>query len=128
MRLNEVVEDGGDVFYLQGEIDLHYSPVLRSLFQSKIKARCPVLILDLSGVDYIDSTGLAAVMEYLRDTAEYEGILCLTALNERLKAIFEIVGLDKTIPIFATTPAAKIALKEGRVPSARDALINRSAV
>ncbi len=59
MRLNELVEDGDHVFCLQGEIDLHYSPVLRSLCQSKIKARCPVLILDLSGVDYIDSTGLA---------------------------------------------------------------------
>ena len=117
MRLNEVVEDGGDVFYLQGEIDLHYSPVLRSLFQSKIKARCPVLILDLSGVDFIDSTGLAAVVEYFRDAAEYEGILCLTGLNETLKAIFEVVNLDKAIPIFASTPAAKIALKEGRVPS-----------
>jgi len=117
MRLNEVVEDGGAVFYLQGEIDLHYSPVLRSLFQSKIKARCPVLILDLSGVDFIDSTGLAAVVEYFRDAAEYEGILCLTGLNETLKAIFEVVNLDKAIPIFASTPAAKIALKEGRVPS-----------
>src|SRR6266403_1805549 len=117
MRLNELVEDGGHVFYLQGEIDLHYSPVLRSLFQSKIKARCPVLILDLSGVDFIDSTGLAAVVEYFRDAAEYEGILCLTGLNETLKAIFEVVNLNKTIPIFASTPAAKIALKEGRVPS-----------
>jgi anti-sigma B factor antagonist len=117
MRLKEVVEDGGDVFYLQGEIDLHYSPVLRSLFQSKIKARCPVLILDLSGVDFIDSTGLAAVVEYFRDAAEYDGILCLTGLNETLKAIFEVVNLDKAIPIFASTPAAKIALKEGRVPS-----------
>jgi len=116
------------VFCLQGEIDLHYSPVLRSLFQSKIKARCPVLILDLSGVDYIDSTGLAVVMEYFRDTAEYEGILCLAGLNEKLKTIFEIVGLDKTIPIFASTAAAKVALKEGSVPSARDALSNRSAV
>jgi anti-sigma B factor antagonist len=128
MRLNELVEEGGVVFCLQGEIDLHYSPVLRSLFQSKIKARCPVLILDLSAVDYIDSTGLAAVMEYFRDTAEYEGILCLTGLNEKLKTIFEIVGLDKTIPIFASTAAAKAALKEGSVPSARDALSNRSAV
>ena len=95
MRLNELVEDGGHVFYLQGEIDLHYSPVLRSLCQSKIKARCPVLILDLSEVDYIDSTGLAVVMEYFRDTAEYGGILCLTGLNEKLKTIFEIVGLDR---------------------------------
>jgi anti-sigma B factor antagonist len=128
MRLNELVEEGGVVFCLQGEIDLHYSPVLRSLCQSKIKARCPVLILDLSAVDYIDSTGLAAVMEYFRDTAEYGGILCLTGLNEKLKTIFEIVGLDKTIPIFASTAAAKVALKEGRVPSAREALSNRSAV
>src|SRR5438876_12403112 len=99
MRLNELVEDGVDVLSLQGEIDLHYSPVLRSLFQCKVKARSSSLILDLKDVDYIDSTGLAAIMEYFRDAGEYGGVLCLVGLNEKLRTIFEIVGLDKAIPI-----------------------------
>ena len=77
MRLRELVEDGIEIFALQGEIDLHYAPVLRSLLQNKIKARCPSLILDLSAVDYIDSTGLATIIEYFRDAAEYGGVLCL---------------------------------------------------
>jgi anti-anti-sigma factor len=58
MRLKESVQDGIEVFALEGEIDFHYAPVLRSLFQAKIKAQAPALVLDLAGVDYIDSTVL----------------------------------------------------------------------
>src|SRR5437588_12063861 len=100
MRLRELVEDGIEIFALQGEIDLHYAPVLRSLLQSKIKMRCPSLILDLSRVEYIDSTGLATIIEYFRDAAEYGGVLCLTGLKPAVQSIFEMVRLDKTIPIF----------------------------
>jgi len=101
MRLHESVVDGIDVFALQGDIDLHYAPVLRSRLQSKIEARTPTLVLDLSKVDYIDSNGLATIMEYFRDAAKYGGILCMAGLNEHLKVIFEIVRLDKA-RLFAT--------------------------
>lgn len=113
MRLKESIEEGIDVFALQGEIDLHYAPVLRSLFQAKIKTRTPALILELSHVGYIDSTGLAAIIEYFRDAARHAGILCLVGLNQDLKSIFEMVKLNEAIPMFATVPEATAALKEG---------------
>jgi anti-sigma B factor antagonist len=127
MRLHESVVDGIDVFALEGDIDLHYAPVLRSRLQTKIEARTPTLVLDLSKVGYIDSNGLATIMEYFRDAAKYGGILCLAGLNEHLKVIFEIVRLDKAIPMFATVPEAIAALKRGCVQPPSDALFNRSA-
>jgi anti-sigma B factor antagonist len=127
MRLHESVVDGIDVFALQGDIDLHYAPVLRSRLQTKIEARTPTLVLDLSKVDYIDSNGLATIMEYFRDAAKYGGILCMAGLNDHLKVIFEIVRLDKAIPMFATAPDAIGALKQGCVQRPSDALFNRPA-
>jgi anti-sigma B factor antagonist len=100
MRFKESVEEGIDVFHLEGEIDLHYAPVLRSLLQAKVGAGCPALLIDLSEVSWIDSSGLAAIIEYFRDSAGYQGLLCLAGLNSTLQTIFEIVRLDKVIPIF----------------------------
>lgn len=126
MRLKESVE-GVDVFTLGGEIDLHYAPVLRSLFLAKIKARCRALILDLSDVTFIDSSGLAAIIEYFRDAVDHQGVLCLAGLNESLQTTFEIVKLDKVIPIFPSVAEAKAALKEGAVHPPGPALFDRSA-
>ena len=122
MRLNESIEEGVDVFALEGEIDLHYAPVLRTLLQTKLKTRCPALILNLAKVDYIDSTGLASIIEYFRDAAKHSGILCLTGLNDDLKTTFEIVRLDKAIPIFPTVKEAVTALKQGTVHPPADSL------
>jgi anti-sigma B factor antagonist len=127
MRLKESVEDGIDVFALQGEIDLHYAPVLRSLLQSKVKAQTRALVLDLSGVEYIDSSGLATIIEYFRDASKHAGILCLVGLNANLKSTFEIVRLDKAIPSFATAAEATDALKRGAVLPPPTTFFNRSA-
>ena len=127
MRLKESIEEGIDVFALQGEIDLHYAPVLRSLFQAKLKRRTPALILELSNVGYIDSTGLAAIMEYFRDAARHAGILCLVGLNQNLKSIFEMVKLDKAIPMFGTVTEATAALKQGSLGAPPSSLFDGPA-
>ena len=118
MRLTESAEGNIVIFGLEGEIDLHYGRVLRELFQAKLKARTPALVLDLSKVTYIDSTGLAVIIEYFRDAAEHGGVLCLAGLNGQLKTIFEIVRLDRTIPIFANTAEAIDAFNRGKVAPA----------
>ena len=82
MRLKESVEEGIAILGMEGEIDLHYAPVLRTLLQGKVKERCPALVLDLARVTFIDSAGLAAIVEYFRDASRYEGVLCLAGLNE----------------------------------------------
>ncbi len=115
MRLKEEADETAIVLALAGQIDLHYSPVLRSLLQGKVKARCPALILDFSEVEYIDSTGLAAIMEYRRDASDYDGVLCLAGLNARVQPIFDVVKFDQIIPIFRSAAAARAALRKGEV-------------
>ena len=126
MRLKESVEDGFDLFTLEGEIDLHYAPALRSLFQSKIQSRCPALVLDLGRVTFIDSSGLAAIIEYFRDAADHAGVLCLVGLNDSLKIIFEIVQLDKVVPIFPSKDDAATALHEGQIQPPSSEIFDRS--
>jgi len=116
MRLKERHEDGVTIFALSGAIDLHYVPTLRSLFQAKLHERCPALIVDLSAVDFIDSTGLATLIEYHRDVGAHGGIFCLAGINPNLKAIFDVVQFDKVLAIFPSVAEAKAAIKSGHVP------------
>jgi anti-anti-sigma factor len=114
VRLKESVQDGVHVFALEGEIDFHFSPVLRSMLQSKLNAHCPPLVLDFAEVEFIDSRGIATILEYLRDCAEYGVTVCLAALNPTVKPVIDVVRLDKVMPIFDTVTEAVSALK-GRV-------------
>ena len=125
MRLKESIEDGIPILRMEGEIDLHYAPVLRDLLQSKIKEQCPALVLDLTDVDFIDSAGLAAIVEYFRDASRYEGVLCVTGLNENLRTVFQIVRLDRIIPVFPANAEAVTALREGPVQPPAEALFSR---
>lgn len=127
MHLQESVEQGIDVLALAGEIDLHYAPVLRSLLQAKVKAHCPALVLDLAEVTFIDSSGLAAIIEYFRDTSANEGVLCLAGLNENLQTIFEIVRLEKVLAIFPTRRDALAAVARGDVQPMAQKFFARSA-
>ena len=126
MRLKESVEEGIAILAMEGEIDLHYAPVLRTLLQGKVKERCPALVLDLARVTFIDSAGLAAIVEYFRDASRYEGVLCLAGLNENLRTVFEIVRLDQVIPVFSTNAEAIDALRDGNVHPPGAALFGRS--
>ncbi|MDC0598777.1 STAS domain-containing protein, partial [Gammaproteobacteria bacterium] len=55
-------ENEVDILELSGEIDLHHSPTLREKILSSLK-RGNNLLIDLSGVSYIDSSGIASLVE-----------------------------------------------------------------
>ena len=99
------------MFALQGDIDFHFAPVLRTMLQAKLKAHCPALILDFSEVEFIDSRGIATILEYLRDCAAFGGRIALAALNPAVKPIIDIVRLDTVMPISASVPEGIATLK-----------------
>jgi anti-sigma B factor antagonist len=126
MRLKEAVHNGTEVFALEGQIDLHFAPALRSLLQAKIHAHCPALVVDLSGVTFIDSTGLSVLIEYFRDASEQGCVFCLCGLNDDIKGTFRIVRLDRTIPMFATVEDASAAVRSGSIAPPSEALFDRA--
>jgi anti-sigma B factor antagonist len=116
MQLHERSENGIDILRLGGEIDLHYAPVLRALLKAKAKSGCRALLLDVSNVRFIDSSGLSALLEYLRDSQKFGGRFCIGGLSEQLRWTFEIVRLDTVMPIFSDAAEAKAALLADAIP------------
>lgn len=84
-----------NVLPLEGEIDLHVLPRLERALASMIKKRPPSLIIDLSGVRFIDSSGLAALIRAMQDVQNYGGKLSLSGINASVRPIFEMARLDR---------------------------------
>lgn len=98
--------DRPNVLPLDGEIDLHVSPrVAVSLAQMTDKKVSP-LVVDLSRVSYIDSSGLAVLIEAMQQVEEYGGRFALVGLQENVRSIFEIARLDQVFRIYPDVDAA----------------------
>jgi len=66
-----------------------------------------VLLIDFSGVEYIDSSGLATFIEYVRDCAGFKGKLALFGLKKKVRTIFDLVRLNE---LFVLADSAEAAL------------------
>jgi anti-sigma B factor antagonist len=84
---------------LTGEIDLHSSGPLKSELQACADAQTPVLLIDFKRVGYIDSSGLAVLIGYLKDAAKFGGKLALFGLEKKVATLFELVRLDQLFVI-----------------------------
>jgi anti-sigma B factor antagonist len=92
-----------NVLPLEGEIDLHVSPRVERALASIIKTRPPHVIVDLSGVTFIDSSGLAALIHAMQDVKQYGGKLTLSGISADVRTILETARLDQ---IFVIDPRA----------------------
>lgn len=97
------------VLALEGEIDLNESPTVRERIKPLIDAQLPRIIVDLSGVSYIDSSGLALFIESMQRIQSYGGKFALAGLRPTVRTIFEIARLDQIFQIYPDVAAAQAA-------------------
>jgi anti-sigma B factor antagonist len=98
--------DRSNILPLKGEIDLHVSPSVTASLNGIIEKKPERLVVDLSGVTYIDSAGLAALIEAMQKVEGYGGKFLLAGLQETVRSIFEISRLDQVFQIFPNADAA----------------------
>src|SRR5438128_11745186 len=91
---------------LEGEIDLHISPRVTTTLNGAVKGKPRHLVIDMGNVSYIDSSGLAVLIEAMQKVEKYDGKFALVALQENVKPIFEIAKLDQVFRIFPDVEAA----------------------
>ena len=98
--------DRSGVLPLKGEIDLHVSPTVTASLNAMIARKPKRLVVDLSEVTYMDSAGLAALIEAMQKVEGYGGKFLLAGLQETVRSIFEISRLDQVFQIFPDVDAA----------------------
>ena len=90
----EVEDEGGDtVFVLRGELDPHTAPSLRTEIDRVFESGRANLVLDLSGLSFIDSSGLRVIISAHKDAAERDGYLVLRSPSQTTRRLLDITGL-----------------------------------
>jgi anti-sigma B factor antagonist len=97
---------GAVVVAPSGDVDLNASPTLRQALKQVQQARPASLVIDLSGVPYMDSSGVATLVEAMKIARDQRSKMTLAAPTPRVKSIFEIARLDMVFKIVATVEAA----------------------
>ena len=96
-----------NVLPLHGEIDLNVSPQIASTFNNMVQAKPPRVVVDLTDVTYIDSSGLAVLIVGMQQVKEYGGKFALVGLQNDVRSILETARLDQ---FFVTYPHVDAAL------------------
>ena len=98
-----------NVMPLEGDIDLHVSPVVAEALNAMIKKKPGRIVIDLSRVTYIDSAGIAVLILAMQEVEAYGGKFFLSGLQETLRSIFETSRLERVFRIFPDVDAALAA-------------------
>ena len=100
MQFTSFLQDGRLTVALTGEIDHHCAKLYIQSIAAKIEAYTPsVCILDFQDVSFIDSSGIAVVINALRNMTQIEGTLILSGLTEQPMKVFRASGIDKLVEI-----------------------------
>jgi anti-sigma B factor antagonist len=87
------------VITVSGEVDLASSPELDTAIIAAIESGTASVVIDLTDVSFMDSSGLGVIVRGLKRCREADKDLDLVITNERVLKVFGITGLDQVIPI-----------------------------
>ena len=100
MQFTSYLEDGQLTVALTGEIDHHCAKHYIKAIAAKIESYTPdVCILDFSEVSFVDSSGIAVVINAMRGMTQIEGKLLLTGISPQPMRVFRASGIDKLVEI-----------------------------
>ncbi|MBD3426619.1 MAG: anti-sigma factor antagonist [Candidatus Omnitrophica bacterium] len=99
MQINHEDTGGISIFRIEGDIDINTSPDIKRSFDQVAAQKKNKIVINLKDVNYVDSSGLATLVEILKNLRAYGGKLKLTNLSSKVKGLFEITKLDKLFDI-----------------------------
>lgn len=101
------IQQQGDfsIIILEGEIDIHCAPELRTQVLDELGKKQNV-ILDMASVSYIDSSGIATLVEGLQQSRSQDRMLALASISNSVTQVLQLTRLDEVFTIFESTDAA----------------------
>lgn len=98
--------DGAFVITLAGELDIASAPRLRDALGEAIRDGHPRVVVDLGEITFIDSMGLAALLNGLRRLTRAEATLSIVAVHPDVLRTFRLTRLDSTFSLYDSLDAA----------------------
>ncbi|EXG79306.1 anti-anti-sigma regulatory factor, SpoIIAA [Cryptosporangium arvum DSM 44712] len=112
MSLQVSVEhvDGVARCEIVGEVDMATTPQLRDELLGLVDAGHKYLVLDVSGVPFLDSTGLGVLMEVHRRLRDNSGAAALVGARPALVRLLTITNLSRALPVYRSVEDASAAV------------------
>ena len=101
MKHEVIRKQGASIVVLKGDVDLESSPAAREVLLKSVEGAGKVLV-DLSSVTYIDSSGVASLVEALQAAKRNGGRFALVAASDPTRRVLELARLDKVFTMYTT--------------------------
>ena len=90
---------GVPLLRVRGELDMYTAPRLKEVVIAALNGETKSLALDLSGVEFLDSSGLQVLMSARKRTAERGGDVYVLGVKEQVRRVFNLLGLQRAFPL-----------------------------
>ena len=110
--MNIETQDLGIAILVQvsGEVDMSNSPTVRETLIDLTNKKSRAILVDLERVTYMDSSGIATLVEGLQETNTYGGKFRLASLSPKVQQVFDLARLTDVFDIFTDVGKAKEGL------------------
>ncbi|NIM29233.1 MAG: anti-sigma factor antagonist [Gammaproteobacteria bacterium] len=98
-------EDSSTIIVLSGEVDLESSPQVRSVLLEHVGKKRAVLV-DMSAISYIDSSGIASLVEAYQSARRGGTMFALVAVSDAARRVLELARLDQVFSIHESVTEA----------------------
>ncbi|MEO5874911.1 MAG: STAS domain-containing protein [Streptosporangiaceae bacterium] len=106
LRLDQREEEGASIVRPVGEVDVFTAPILRELLVKLVEGGARRVIIDLSDVTFLDSTGLAILVGIWQRVRNHDGFFAVAAANERIERVLRTTRLDQSLRLHGTVEEA----------------------
>jgi anti-sigma B factor antagonist len=107
---NAEIVNGVRVVVVCGELDIATSPEVRELLADATTDKAQPLVIDLTRCDFIDSTGLAALLHGAKPAQNGESRVAIVSPGGDVRRMLELTAIDKSIPVFGALEQAVAAV------------------
>ena len=111
MQINDEKKGSVLVLSINGRVEMLTSPQLKEAVDAHISRNELQILFDMSGLDYISSSGLGVLLHAAKILQVKNGRVMLCALKPHIREVFNICGFDKVFPIFETREQAITAFR-----------------
>ncbi len=100
MEIRKDTVENATVLKLTGRLDASSSKTVKETVKDLLETGVCNMVLDMEGIDFIDSTGLGSLVAALRSVTNKGGEIKIAGLRERVRVIFELTRLHRIFDIY----------------------------
>ena len=100
MQVKQKVKNDCLVCNIVGEVNIDNVAELKKVFYKIIEDKSRKVVLNLKGLEYIDSSGMACFIEFFKGLKDIQGTMFLCSITPKIMSIFAITKLDKVFKVY----------------------------